>query len=68
MTKRLVEIDDELLDRARSATGAKTIRETVDRALREATAQSARRREIARLTDGFLSEFADPAVRAGAWR
>ena len=34
MTKRLVEIDDELLARARSAAGVETIKATVEIALR----------------------------------
>ena len=34
MSKRLVEIDDELLERARSATRAGTIRATIEIALR----------------------------------
>lgn len=33
MTKRLVDIDDHLLERARAATGEKTIRGTIEAAL-----------------------------------
>jgi Arc/MetJ family transcription regulator len=33
VTKRLIEIDDDLLERARSATGSRTISDTVRRAL-----------------------------------
>ena len=35
MTKRLVEIDDDLLERARSISGKGTIKETVNAALQE---------------------------------
>lgn len=35
MTKRLVDIDDDLLERARSAAGTDTIKATVDTALRQ---------------------------------
>ena len=68
MTKRLVEIDDELLADAREALAAATIRETVERSLREAVAVSARRRELARLEGGGLPDLADPEVTASAWR
>src|SRR4051794_35793077 len=51
VTKRLVDIDDADLDAAREALSTSTIKETVGRALREAAASAARRREVERLLD-----------------
>ncbi len=52
VTERLVEIDDGDLQAAREALSTSTIEETVGRALREAAASVARRREVERLLDG----------------
>ncbi len=52
MTQRLVDIDDGDLQAAREALSTSTIEETVGRALREAAASVARRREVERLLDG----------------
>ncbi|MGR6964106.1 cupin domain-containing protein [Geodermatophilus sp. URMC 61] len=52
MTERLVDIDDADLDAARVALSTSTIEETVGRALREAAASAARRREVERRLDG----------------
>lgn len=49
MTKRLVDIDDTLLDEARSQLGTSTIKDTVNEALRKAGA--AREGEVARALD-----------------
>jgi Arc/MetJ family transcription regulator len=65
MTKRLVEIDDTLLEQAQAVTGAPTIRATVDAALRRVVGDEAVRRHVAwlRNTDGLdLDVLAD--VRA----
>ena len=70
MTKRLVDIDDEVLERARLALGTKTLKDTVNESLR-VTAQAARRHAI---TDEDFAAFADasrdlgdPEVMAKAW-
>ncbi len=68
MTKRLVDIDDADLDAAREALSTSTLKETVGRALREAAASAARRREVERLLDGSSSLLAADADRARAWR
>jgi Arc/MetJ family transcription regulator len=58
MTKRLVEIDDDLLERARSIAGTATIKETVSTALRRLVDDQRVLRHVARLRgDGAL----DPA-------
>lgn len=49
MTKRLVEIDDELLTRARSIAGTDTIRATVEAALKSLVDQDTVLRHVARL-------------------
>jgi Arc/MetJ family transcription regulator len=70
MAKRLVDIDDDLLERAREALGTTTIKDTVNRALEE-QAKAAYRRA---LTSEDLRRFAeatrdlgDPEVMARAW-
>lgn len=68
MTKRLVDIDDTELRLARESGDFSTIKETVSVALRELAATQARRREIARLTDGALTLLADKGARRDAWR
>ena len=68
VTKRLVEIDDADLDAARVALSTSTIGETVGRALREAAASAARRREIERLLDGSSALLAAEEDRDPAWR
>ena len=44
--KTTIEIDDEVLDKARAALGTETIRETVDAALRNVNQRAALRRLI----------------------
>jgi len=72
MTKRLVEIDDTLLEQARAATGASTIRATVDAALRRVVGEEAVQRHIEwlRSTDGLdldvLTDIRAPRFSEGA--
>jgi Arc/MetJ family transcription regulator len=55
MTKRLVEIDDDLLERARSIAGTATIKETVSTALRRLVDDQRVLRHVERLrSDGAL--------------
>jgi len=49
MTKRLVDIDDELLERARAVANAGTIKGTVDAALRRLIDQDTALRHVRRL-------------------
>jgi Arc/MetJ family transcription regulator len=65
MTKRLVEIDDELLARARTVAGTDTIRATVEAALRSLVDQDTALRHVARLREpGVLDiEHLDEARR-----
>jgi Arc/MetJ family transcription regulator len=68
MTKRLVDVDDELLQGAADALGTKTMKETVNRALEEATLIAVRRRHAARLTKMEGIDLAKPRVMRDAWR
>lgn len=64
MTKRLVEIDDEVLEAARSALGTSTIKATVEEALRQVATGRAER--LAAHLDALAShQF---ARRDEAWR
>jgi hypothetical protein len=67
VTKRLVEINDADLKEAQELLGAATIRETVERALKEVIAAEARRQYIELLRDGHLSLMADKEERRRAW-
>ena len=65
MTKRLIDIDDDLLVRAKEATGARTISETVRRAL-EGVVTAADPTAFDRMVDALSDiEFDD---RDDAWR
>ncbi len=72
MAKRLIDIEDSLLEQAREALGTSTIKDTVAVALRQAVRSSQRR---ARLDDAALQRFSnaaadlgDDAVTAAAWQ
>lgn len=64
VTKRLVDIDDDALDRARAELGTATIKDTVNEALRRAT--SGRDERISRSL-GILAD-AELGDRDDAWR
>lgn len=68
VTKRLVDIDDQVLENARGVLGTHTIKDTVGEALRRAVAADARRRHVEALAGGGLPDLGDPLVMAGAWR
>ncbi len=68
MRKTSVDVDDRLLEEVRDVLGTSSIKETIDRALREVMRAEARRREIRALAvmDGL--DLADEQVMAKAWR
>jgi hypothetical protein len=68
VTKRLIDLDDELLDAARAALNTSGVTDTVRRALEQAAAADARARQIRWLTGGGMAEMADPDTRAAVWR
>ncbi|MEE8406002.1 MAG: type II toxin-antitoxin system VapB family antitoxin [Acidimicrobiia bacterium] len=53
MTKRLIEIDDELLDMARELADAETIRGTVEEALRRLVRIESTKRHIEELSESL---------------
>jgi Arc/MetJ family transcription regulator len=65
MTKRLVDIDSDLLERARSIAATDTIKETVNTALQRLVDEEKVRRHVARLRG---SGALDPAKVAEARR
>ena len=64
MTKRLIDVDDDALDAARAKLGTRTIKDTVNEALRAAARE--RSAELASALS-TLSE-ADLDDRSAAWR
>ncbi len=68
MTKRLVDIDDDLLQAATEVLGARTMREAVNLALREVVAARRRERLIERFRSGDGTDLADPKVMGEAWK
>lgn len=68
MTKRLIDLDDELLAQARAELGTEGVTDTVRAALRHAAQAGARARQVRWLTEGGLESLADPGERAAIWR
>ena len=68
MTKRLVDIDDDLLAEARVLTGAATMKEAVNAALKQVIDSELRRRHLLRLESGTGTDLADDGVMRDAWR
>ena len=70
MTKRLVDIDDEILEEVRRVLHTTTLKDTVNESLRE-TLRMARRRQITTEDIARFAEAArdlgDPEVMAKAW-
>jgi len=68
MSKRLVDIDDELLEEAAAILGAPTMKETVNRSLESVVLAARRRRHADRLEAMEGLDLAKPRVMSGAWR
>ena len=68
MPKRLIDIDDALLDEAREALHTSGVSDTVRTALQQVTAAAARARQVDWLTEGGMAEMAEPDARADVWR
>lgn len=71
MTKRLVDVDDELLGAAQRASGGATIKATVHQALEQFVAEHRRKdaelRERWAALGDVLVDLQDPEVMQGAW-
>ena len=68
MSKRLVDIDDELLEQASSILGASTMKDTVNRSLEAVVLADRRRRHADRLEAMKGLDLNKPRVMSGAWR
>ena len=68
MTKRLIDLDDELPASARTELGTSGVSDTVRAALRSATATAARARQVQWLIEGGLEELHDDEDRDAVWR
>ncbi|MEA2024344.1 MAG: type II toxin-antitoxin system VapB family antitoxin [Actinomycetota bacterium] len=68
MVKRLVDIDDDALDRARRVLGTRTMKETVNIALQEVIDLDRRRRFIDRIVASDGHDLDDDEVMDRAWR
>lgn len=68
MTKRLVDIDDELLEEASAVLGASTMKEAVNQSLETVVLSARRRRHADRLENMENLDLAKPKVMSGAWR
>lgn len=68
MTKRLIDLDDELLARAQRELHTSGISDTVRAALQQAASAAARARQVAWLREGGLEGMSQPTERADVWR
>ncbi len=68
MAKRLIEIDDDLLEAARAELNTAGIADTVRTSLRLAATRSARLAHSEWLTSGGMAELANRDARDRAWR
>jgi Arc/MetJ family transcription regulator len=69
MTRRtLVEIDVELLEAAKASLGTTTIKDTIDRALREVVRAEVTEEHLRQMHSLEGLDLDDPAVMERAWR
>lgn len=69
MTRRtLVEIDVELLEAAKASLGTTTIKDTIDRALREVVRAEVTGEHLRQMHSLEGLDLGDPAVMERAWR
>ena len=68
VSKRLVDIDDDLLEEASTVLGAATMKEAVNRSLELVVLAERRRRHADRLEKMRGLDLADTKVMSAAWR
>ncbi len=68
MTKRLVDIDDDLLEEATEILGTSTMKETVNEALSEVRRTELRRQLVLQLSTMEGLDLDNDEVMARAWR
>ena len=68
VTKRLIDIDDDLLEEVRSLTGASTMKEAVNGALQHVVDFDLRLKHVRRLLTLEGTDLADEQLMRDAWR
>ncbi len=68
MTRTLIDTNDEMLERAKAVLGTGTKKDTVNAALAQVVALSARRQFLDDARRGDLADVIDEAVADQAWR
>lgn len=68
VTKRLIDLDDDLLADAQRELGTTGVSDTVRAALKLAAHAAARARQVDWLRNGGLEPLADRDARAAVWR
>lgn len=68
MTKRLIDLDDDLLADAQRELSTTGVSDTVRVALQQAAATSARARQVTWLEQGGMENMADRDQRGEVWR
>lgn len=68
MTKRLIDLDDELLAAAQRELQTTGVSDTVRCALKHAADSAARARQLDWLRSGGMESLAEPDARADVWR
>jgi Arc/MetJ family transcription regulator len=68
VSKRLVDIDDDLLGEASAVLGASTMKEAVNRSLESVVLAARRRQHMDRLVAMRGLDLDKPKVMSGAWR
>jgi Arc/MetJ family transcription regulator len=68
VTKTLIDIDDDALDRAQHALRTTTKKDTVNQALAVVAALSARQRDLERFAADAHADLRDPDIMSSAWQ
>jgi Arc/MetJ family transcription regulator len=68
VTKRLIDLDDELLASAQRQLNITGVSDMARAALQQAASAAARARQLTWLREGGLEGMADPAQGADVWR
>jgi Arc/MetJ family transcription regulator len=68
MTKRLIDVDDNLIQQAKAYFGTETLKDTVNAALGEIAARKSRQDELAWWRTDPLPDLRNPEVMKNAWR
>jgi Arc/MetJ family transcription regulator len=67
MSRTVIDLDDDLVQRASEVLGTSSKKATVDQALRRVVVAQMRRSHIERFTSGDNPDLNDPALMDAAW-